>query len=74
VPLLDPGRYRSKVVLLWNRMLVQSFAPAEVSRYWFGDPAMPLALASAVRFFFNGLLLKTVKFPAASSLRACPFL
>jgi hypothetical protein len=31
VRLLDPRRYRRRVVLLWNRMLVQSFAPAEVS-------------------------------------------
>jgi len=28
-------------------------------RYWFGDPALPLALASAVRFSFIGLLPET---------------
>jgi len=29
---------------------VQSFSPSPYCRYWFGDPALPLAVSSAVRF------------------------
>jgi len=59
--LLEPGRYRPKFVLLWNRVLVQSLRPSKYHRYWFDDPALPLALASAVRFSFSGLLPATVQ-------------
>lgn len=41
-------------------------------RHCFDDPALPLALASAVRFSFSGLPPITFKLPAASSLRASP--
>jgi hypothetical protein len=55
VRLLEPRRCRRRLVLLWNRLLVQSFDPLKYCRYWFGNPALPLALASAVRFFLNGV-------------------
>jgi hypothetical protein len=29
-------------------------APRKCRRYWFGDPALPLAVSSAVRFFLRG--------------------
>jgi len=48
-----------EAVLLWNRVLVQSLRPSKYHRHWFGNPALPLALASAVRFSFNGLLPET---------------
>jgi len=55
-PALPPG-----IVLLWNRMPVQSIEPAEVSCYWFRDPASPLTLASAVRFSLSRLRRLPVK-------------
>jgi hypothetical protein len=55
-----PRTLPSGVVLLWNRVLVQSLRPLKYHRYWFGDPAMPLVLTSAVRFSFSGLLPETV--------------
>lgn len=67
-----PASLPLRVVLLWNQVLVQSFNPEKYHRYCFDDPAVPLALASAVRFFLFGLPPTTIKLPAASSLRASP--
>jgi hypothetical protein len=61
VSLLDPQALPPEVVLLWNRVLVQSLRPSKYHRYWFGDPALPLVLTSAVRFSFSGLLPATVQ-------------
>jgi hypothetical protein len=69
---LDPRSLPPQAVLLWNRVPVQSFRPAEVSRYWFKDPALPLALAPAVRFSFSGLHRLPVKVAETSSRRASP--
>jgi len=55
VQLLEPTRYRSEHVLFWNRLPVQSSVLMKYRRYWFGAPALPLALASAVRFFLTGV-------------------
>jgi hypothetical protein len=69
---LDPRSLPPQAVLLWNRVPVQSFRPAEVSRYWFKDPALPLALAPAVRFSFSELRRLLVKVADTSSRRASP--
>jgi hypothetical protein len=61
-----------QIVLLWNRVLVQSFHPLKYHRYCFGDPALPLVLTSAVRFSFNGLDRLLFRLPITSSLRASP--
>jgi hypothetical protein len=71
-PATRPATLTCWDVLLWNRVLVQSFNPEKYHRYCFDDPALPLALASAVRFSFFGLPPATIKLPAASSLRASP--
>jgi hypothetical protein len=42
-------------------VLVQSLRPLKYHRYWFGDPALPLVLTSAVRSSFCGLLPGTVQ-------------
>jgi hypothetical protein len=60
------------VVLLWNRVLVQSPQPGEVHRHCFDGPALPLALASAVRSSCTRVPPTTVRLPAASSRRASP--
>jgi len=62
----------SKLVLLWNRPLVQSFHPLKYCRYWFDSPALPLTLASAVRFFLNEVCWQLLKSPNNASLRASP--
>jgi len=61
VLLLDPESLPPEVVLLWNRVLVQSLGPLKYQHYWFDDPALPLVLTSAVRFSFSGLLPVTVQ-------------
>jgi hypothetical protein len=60
VPLLDPHASPPGVVLLWNRVLVQSLRPPKYHRYCFDAPALPLALAPAMRFSFSELPLATV--------------
>jgi hypothetical protein len=50
-----------ETVLLWNRMPVQSIEPAEVSCYWFRNPALPLVLTSAVRSSLSRLRRLPVK-------------
>jgi len=46
--------------------------PLKYHRYCFGDPALPLVLTSAVRFFFNGLDRRLFRLPITSSRRASP--
>ncbi len=41
-------------ILLSDWLLVQSFRPAEVLPYWFGNPTMPLAVPSALWFSLSG--------------------
>jgi hypothetical protein len=67
----------TRVVADLGRPLMESgarseFRPGEYHRHCFDDPALPLALASAVRFSCPGLPPMTVKLSAASSLRALP--
>jgi len=62
VQLLEPTRYRREHVLLWNRLPVQSFDPLKYRRYCFCDPALPLALASAVRFFLSRVWLALLSY------------
>jgi len=64
---LPPG-----LVLLWNRLLVQSVSPLKYCRYWFGNPALPLTLRLGCAVFLQRGLPATVKSPSKSSLRASP--
>jgi hypothetical protein len=43
-------------------------------RYWFGDPALPLAVASAVRFSYHELPPKTFKVIGNILSSSLPFL
>jgi hypothetical protein len=70
--LLDPQSLPPRIVLLWNRVLVQSFRPLKYHRYCFGDPALPLVLTSAVRSSFSGLDQRLFRLPITSSRRASP--
>jgi len=67
-----PQSLPPEVVLFWNKWPVQSIGSAKYRPYCFCDPALPLALASAVRFSFDRLLPTTVTLPVASSPRASP--
>ena len=67
-----PASLPTPVVLLWNRVLVQSIRPGKYHRHCFDDPALPLALASAMRFSSTGLPPNTIKFSATSSRRTSP--
>jgi hypothetical protein len=53
--LLVPCALPQRAGLLWVSPLVQSLGPAPVSPHGFGDPALPLALAPAMRFFRHKL-------------------
>jgi hypothetical protein len=70
--LLDPHRHRLESSSYGIGCSFRVSDPEKCHRYCFDDPAVPLALASAVRFFLPGLPPTTVKLPAASSLRASP--
>jgi hypothetical protein len=70
--LLDPHRYRVGSSSYGIGCSFRVCHPLKYHRYCFDDPALPLALASAVRFSFNELPPTTFKLPATSSLRASP--
>jgi len=58
--LLDPERHRLGSSSYGIGGSFRVCHPLKYHRYCFGDPAVPLALASAVRFSFNGLPPTTV--------------
>lgn len=53
--LLVPRTLPPRAGLLWASPLVQSLGPASVSPHGLSDPALPLALAPAMRFFRHKL-------------------
>jgi hypothetical protein len=61
VLLLDPRRYRHRSSSYGIGYSFRVFGPEKYHRYCFDDPALPLALASAVRSSSPGLLLTTIK-------------
>jgi hypothetical protein len=72
VPLLDLRRCRRGSSSYGIGCSFRVSHPLKYHRYCFDAPALPLALASAVRFFLSELRPATVRLPAASSLRASP--
>jgi hypothetical protein len=60
VTLLGPRRHHRKSSSYGIGCSSRVCHPLKYHRYCFDDPAVPLALASAVRFSFNGLLPATV--------------
>jgi hypothetical protein len=60
VLLLGPGRRRLGSSSYGIGGSFRVYHPLKYHRHCFDDPALPLALASAVRFSFNGLPTTTV--------------
>jgi hypothetical protein len=60
VLLLDLRRYRLGSSSSGIRRSFRVLSPLKYHLHWFCDPALPLALASAVRFSFSGLPPATV--------------
>jgi hypothetical protein len=71
VLLLDPYRYRLRSSSFGIGCPFRVLGPRKYRHYCFCDPAVPLALAPAVRSSFHELPPKTFKSPAASSRRVC---
>jgi hypothetical protein len=61
VPLLDRPCYRRRSSSYGIGCSSRVSHPLKYHRDWFGDPALPLTLASAVRFFLSGFCRLPVK-------------
>jgi len=72
--LLGPCRYRREPSSYGIGCSFRVFDPQKHRRYWFDDPAVPLAVAPAVRFSSHGRSPTTFKVAGSILSSNLPFL